>query len=400
MTHIRTQAVHAGSTIDPLTGAIATGIAQTTAFAYDTLERGEWLFANPNEGYTYSRFSNPTVAALQTKVAALEGAENACAFATGMAATSALVLAFLKPGDELAFLGPLYGGTESLFRGLAERIGIRVIAVKENDVAGGLSDATRMVWVETPTNPTLRIHDLSAVARAARDRGAISVADSTFSTPCLTQPITHGIDIVMHSMTKYIGGHGDAIGGVVAGPERLMEVVRQTGYNHLGGTLAPHTAFLFQRGLKTLPLRMAAHCEGASAVAIYLEQHPSVKRVYYPGLASHPGHDVAARQMIGGFGGIVSFELVQQGRRAAAAFLDNLKLFHQSASLGDVNSLACHPATTIHSFISAEARAQHGISDELIRLSVGIEGGDDLLADVAQALLHVVALETLPETMG
>ena len=395
MTHIRTQAVHAGQQADPVTGAIATGIAQTSAFAFGTLERGEALFSNPTEGYTYSRFSNPTTAALQLKVAALEGAEAACAFASGMAATSALVLALLKPGDEIAFLGPLYGGTESLFRGLAERFGIRVTAVEDGDLAAGLSDATRMVWVETPTNPTLRLHDLAAVAQAARDRGAVAVADNTFCTLCLTRPLAHGIDVVMHSMTKYLGGHGDAIGGVVAGPERLMKAVRQTGFNHLGASLAPHTAFLFLRGLKTLPLRMAAHCEGAAAVAAFLEAHPTVRRVYYPGLASHPGHEVAVRQMRGGFGGIVSFELARRGQQAAATFLDGLELFFQSASLGDVSSLACHPATTIHSFISAEARAGHGISDELIRLSIGIEHADDLVADVAQALGRVEALDAI-----
>ena len=397
MTHIRTQAVHAGHQVDPVTGAIATGIAQTSAFAYGTLERGETLFANPAEGYTYSRFSNPTTAALQAKVAALEGAEAACVFASGMAATSALVLALLKPGDEIVFLGPLYGGTESLFRGLAERFGVRVTAVEDGDLAAGLSDATRMVWVETPTNPSLRLHDLAAVADAARACGAVTVADNTFSTPCLTRPVSHGIDLVMHSMTKYLGGHGDAIGGVVVGPERLIKSIRQTGFNHLGASLAPHTAYLFLRGLKTLPLRMAAHCEGAAAVAAFLAAHPAVRRVYYPGLASHPGHAVAVRQMEGGFGGIVAFELARRGRAAAASFLDNLRLFFQSASLGDVSSLACHPATTIHSFISAEARARHGISDELIRLSIGIEHADDLVADIAQALGCVEVLDAVRE---
>lgn len=392
MTHIRTQAVHAGHQADAVTGAIATGIAQTSAFAYGTLDRGEALFANPAEGYTYSRFSNPTTAALQVKIAALEGADAACVFASGMAATSALVLALLKPGDEIAFLGPLYGGTESLFRGLAARFGVRVTAIEDGDLAAGLPETTRMVWVETPTNPTLRLHDLTAVAQAARACGAVTVADNTFCTPCLTRPLVHGIDVVMHSMTKYLGGHGDAIGGVVAGPERLMKAVRQTGFNHLGATLAPHTAYLFLRGLKTLPLRMAAHCEGAAAVAAFLEAHPAVQRVHYPGLASHPGHEVAVRQMRGGFGGIVAFELVRPGRAAAAAFLDGLQLFFQSASLGDVSSLACHPATTIHSFISAEARARHGITDALIRLSIGIEHADDLVADVAQALARVEAL--------
>lgn len=390
MTHIRTQAVHAGQKPDPVTGAIATGIAQTTAFAYGTLEHGAALFAHEAKGWTYSRSGNPTTAALEAKLAALEGGEAAVVFGTGMAAVSAVVLGLMQPGDEIAFLGPLYGGTESHFRGLSERFGIRVVAVPEGGLAASLSNATKLIWVESPTNPTLCLNDLGAVAAIARARGVLTVADSTFCTPCLTRPIEHGIDLVLHSMTKYIGGHGDAIGGVVVGPEHIVASVRQTGLNHLGGSISPHTAFLFLRGLQTLPLRMLAHCEGAARVASFLDAHPAVHRVFYPGLPSHPNHALARRQMTGGFGGIVSFELVQQGRSAAAALLNGLKLFTQAVSLGDVNSLACHPASTTHSFIPAEARALHGIGEGLIRLSVGIEHPDDLIADLNQALENMV----------
>jgi len=387
MAHIRTRAVHAGQAPDPSTGAIATGIAQTTAFAYGTLERGAALFAGEAQGWRYSRFANPTTAALEAKLADLEGGEAAVAFGSGMAAVSALVLGLLQPGDGIVFLGPLYGGTESHFRGLAERFGIKVTPVPD---AGGLdaaiTDDTRLVWVETPTNPTLRLHDLAAVAATARTRGVLTVADNTFCTPCLTRPIEHGIDLVLHSLTKYLGGHGDATGGVVVGSGRLVAPVRKTGLNHLGGSLSPQEAFLFLRGLKTLPLRMAAHCEGAARVAAFLDRHHAVRRVFYPGLPGHPDHWLAQRQMEGGFGGIVAFELVRQGRAAAAALLDGLVLFTQAVSLGDVDSLACHPASTTHSFISTEARAEQGIGEGLIRLSVGIEHPDDLIADLEQAL--------------
>jgi methionine-gamma-lyase len=293
MTHLRTRAVHAGQQPDPTTGAIATPITQTTAFGYGTLERGAALFAGEVPGYRYSRFANPTVAALEAKLADLEGAQAAVAFASGTAATASLVLGLLRPGDELVFLGPLYGGTEGLLRNLGERWGIRVVDATATGLEASLTPATRMVWVETLTNPTLRLHDLADVAAMARARGITTVADNTFCTPCLVRPLECGIDLVMHSMTKYLGGHGDATGGIVAGADALVAPVRKTGLGQVGGNLAPQEAFLFLRGIKTLPLRMAAHCEGALAVARFLQQHPAVRVVHYPGLESHPQHALA-----------------------------------------------------------------------------------------------------------
>jgi len=389
MTHIRTRAVHAGQRPDPGTGAIATPISQTTAFDYGTLERGAAIFSGEAPGFRYSRFANPTVAALEAKMADLEGAPAAVAFASGTAATSSVVLGLLNPGDELVFLGPLYGGTEGLFRQLGERFGIRVVDGTQSGLPASLTAATRMVWVETLTNPQLRLHDLSEVAEIARARGVLTVADNTFCTPCLTRPLAHGIDLVLHSMTKYLGWHGDATGGLVAGSAVLIASVRKTGLGHVGGNLSPQEAFLFLRGIKTLPLRMAAHCEGAALVAQFLAEHPAVRVVHYPGLASHPQHALAQRLLQGGFGGIVTFELVRNERTAAAAVLDQLRLFTQAVSLGDVDSLACHPASTTHSFVSAEVRAQNGIVEGLIRLSVGIEHPDDLIADLKHALSHV-----------
>ena len=386
MSHLRTRAVHAGQGPDPAHGALATPVHQTSAFGYGTLEHGAAIFAGDAPGYRYSRFGNPTVQALETKMADLEGAPAAVAFGSGTAATASILLGLLKPGDELVFLGPLYGGTESLFRSLGERFGIRAVDASLRGLPDSLTPATRMVWVETLTNPGLRLHDLSAVAAVARSRGVVSVADNTFCTPCLTRPLEHGFDLVMHSMTKYLGGHGDATGGVVAGSAALVAAIRSTGLGQVGGNLSPQEAFLFLRGIKTLPLRMAAHCEGALAVAQFLSTHPAVAVTHYPGLASHPQHALATRQMQGGYGGMVSFELAHGGRADAAAVLDRLQLFTQAVSLGDVDSLACHPASTTHSFITPQARAQNGIREGLIRLSVGIEHPDDLIADLASAL--------------
>lgn len=391
MTHLRTRAVHAGQKPDPVSGAIATPITQTSAFAYGTLDNGAAIFAGEAEGYRYSRFANPTVKSLEDKIADLEGAEAAVAFSSGTAAVSSTVLALLAPGDEIVFLGPLYGGTESLFNAFGTRFGIRVVDAAARGLEASLSPSTRLIWVETLTNPTLHLHDLAAVAALARPRGITTVADNTFCSPCLTRPLEHGIDLVMHSMTKYLGGHGDSTGGALVGAKRLIAPVRATGLGHVGGNLAPHEAFLLLRGMKTLPLRMAAHCEGAAEVAAFLATHPAVVATHYPGLPSHPQHALARRQMEGGYGGIVSFELAQGTRRAAAALLDNLKLFTQAVSLGDVDSLACHPASTTHSFISPEARARSGISEGLIRLSVGIEHPQDLIADLREALAAKVA---------
>ena len=389
MTHLRTRAVHAGQQPDAASGAIATPITQSTAFAYGSLERGAAIFAGEVAGYRYGRYGNPTVAALEAKMANLEGAEASVAFASGTAATAAVVLGLLAPGDELLFLGPLYGGTEGLLRSMGERWGLRVTDATSMGLEAAWSAATRMVWVESLTNPGLRLHDLGAVAQIASERGAITVADNTFCTPCLVRPLEHGIDLVVHSMTKYLGGHGDATGGLVAGDAARIGQVRKTGLGHIGASLAAQEAFLFLRGIKTLPLRMQAHCDGALAVAQFLAQQPAVQAVYYPGLASHPQHALAQRQMPGGFGGMVTFELARAERGAAAAVLDALLLFAQAVSLGDVDSLACHPASTTHSFGSPEMRAAAGVGEGMIRLSVGIEHPDDLIADLAQALARI-----------
>jgi methionine-gamma-lyase len=380
--------VHAGQRPETLTGALSTPIFQTASFAYGSFERGAQIFRGETDGYLYTRFGNPTVSALEHKLADLEGAESALAVSSGMAAVSAVILGLLSPGDELLFVGPLYGGTETLLRQFLPRLGITTVNAGGFDrLEDAVSPATRMIWVESPTNPLLGINDLARVAQVARANGAWSVADNTFATPYLTRPLEHGCDLVIHSATKYIGGHGDAIGGAVIGPAASISAARDVALKFLGSSMCPAEASLFLRSLKTLPARMEAHCDGAEVVADALCDCPLICQVNYPGLVEHPDHSLAARQMRR-FGGIVSFE-IDGGRTSAAAFLDALEVFTQAVSVGDVDSLACHPATTLHWSIGPEARASNGITDGLVRLSVGLEDPDDLVADIRHALRHV-----------
>ena len=380
---LATRAVHAGQGHDPKTGAHATPIYQTSTFILGDVERGAALFAGEEGGNVYSRIGNPTVAAVEQKIADLEGAESAVAFASGMGATAAVLLSLLKSGDEVLILGPLYGGTRGLLEEMLPRFGITARAVSDEELESAVGPNTAMIYVESPTNPNLTIHDLALVGRVARDNGLISVADSTFATPYLTRPLEHGIHIALHSATKYLGGHGDLLGGLVVGPADLLESVRMEGLRHLGATMDPHVAFLLLRGMKTLHVRMAAHCTNARRVAEALSGHEGVRAVYYPGFEQHAGHAVAARQM-DDFGGMVSVEF-EGGRPAAAAFLESLKLFDHAVSLGDVASLACHPASTTHQLLPKEMLDAEGVTEGLVRLSVGIEAADDLVADVLQA---------------
>ncbi len=386
MARLRTLAVHAGQHPDEATGALTTPIYQTSTFAYGGFDRGRRLFAGEEEGYVYTRVQNPTTRAFEAKLAALEGGEAAVAFASGMAAIAALVLTLLRPGDEIVYLGPLYGGTEGLFYDLVRAYGIAVTDATDRPLAEAVGPATRMIYVETPANPTLRIHDLREVARFARARGIVSVADNTFATPVLTRPLALGIDLVVHSATKYLSGHGDVVAGAVVGPRERLEPLRAEGLRHLGGVLSPFDAFLLLRGMKTLPLRMAAHAEGAMRVARFLKEHPAVRRVFYPGLEDHPGHAIAARQM-DAFGGMVALDLGSEA--AARAFLDGLTLFAQAVSLGDVDSLATHPYSTTHQLVDEAVRRRQGVTPGLVRLSVGLEDPEDLIEDLAQALANV-----------
>jgi cystathionine gamma-lyase len=342
--------------------------------------------AQPRGGYEYSRTSNPTRSALQENLASLEGARWGLCFASGLAAINALCDR-LAPGDHVVAANDLYGGTYRIFTKVFARYGVQFTFVDASDVANvraALRPETRYLFLETPTNPLLSICDIAACAALAKRRGVTTIVDNTFATPYLQQPLALGADLVIHSLTKYLGGHSDAVGGVIVGQDETLREELAFLQNAVGGQLGPMDSFLFLRGTKTLALRMQRHCENAAAIAERLSEHPQVERVFYPGLASHRGHDVAARQMRG-FGGMVSFEL-EGGVPAANAFACATEIFTLAESLGGVESLVEVPTSMTHASIPAEERRKAGLSDGLVRLSVGIEHVDDLTADVERAL--------------
>lgn len=381
----QTVAIHAGQQPDPSTGALNTPVYLTSTYSYGTAEEGKARFAGQNPGYIYSRFANPTSSALEQKLAALEGADEAIVVASGMAAVSSIMYALTQQGDEVAFIDPVYGGTDSFLRNTLVRAGITVTSYRsDDDFVANHNPNTRLVLWEPVTNPTLKVIDSRKIVNIAKQIGAITVCDNTFLTPYLFRPLEHGIDIVMHSGTKYLCGHGDIIAGVIAGNGPLIQRVRTVALKHLGVPMGPQEAYLLQRGVKTLPLRMQAHCHNATKVAEFLASHPKVAKVYFPGLPSHVGHQVIA-ETASGFGGMVALDLAG-GFADAARFLDNLSLFAQAVSLGDLESLACHPASTTHAAMSAEDRAKAGVTDQLVRLSIGVEDADDLIEDLAKAL--------------
>lgn len=380
-----TCAVHAGTFDDPLTGAVGTPIYQTSTFIL-----GEEQYRAVEEGYArdrfiYTRYGNPSQWAVQEKLAALEGAESALVFASGMAAISATVLALLGKGAHIVASDELYGGTYNFFHHELPSLGFSVSYVSPRDPAAiqaALRPNTMLMYFEAMTNPLLKVVDIAALAELARGAGARLVVDATFVTPLGCRPLALGADVVVHSCTKYLNGHSDLIAGVALGSRKLMDEVwpRLLAY---GGCLDPHAAFLLERGLKTLALRMRAHQEGAQRVAEFLAGHPKVRATLYPGLASHPDHTLA-RRMLRNTGGMVSFNLASDAQ--ALALLRQLRLMREATSLGGVESLVSLPFNTSHAAFTAEQRARMGIAPGCVRLSVGIEHPDDLIADLAQAL--------------
>ncbi|HEX4131847.1 MAG TPA: cystathionine gamma-synthase [Pirellulales bacterium] len=373
-----TLAIHEGQAADPTTGATVVPIYATSTFTQRA--------PGDHRGYEYARTGNPTRTALQECLAALEGGQAAAAFASGLAATNAVLAAHLKPGDEVVAAADLYGGTYRLLERCFKPWG--TVAHYTNDVspegfAKLITPRTRIVWIETPTNPLLQIVDIAAVAEVTHRAGALLVVDSTFASPYLQQPIDLGADLVVHSTTKYLGGHSDVVGGAVIGRRDLFEAIYFY-QNAAGAVPGPFDAWLVLRGVKTLALRMERHSTNAEQLAGWLARHPRVERVYYPGLPSHPGHAVARRQMKA-FGGMISLR-VRGGPAAARALITCTRLFSLAESLGGVESLVCHPATMTHASIPAEIRQQRGVDDALVRLSVGVEDVEDLQADLAAAL--------------
>ena len=373
-----TLAIHAGQEPEPRSGAIMTPIYQTSTFVQDGVAR-------PRNGYEYARMTNPTRTALEANLAALEGGVAARAVGSGLAAMEAILKATLSGGDRVVCGDNLYGGSERLFR-FWERYGIEFEFVDSTDpeaVRAGLRQGARLVFLETPTNPLMRLTDLEACARIAHEAGALLVVDNTFATPWLQRPIELGADLVVHSSTKYLGGHSDVIGGVVVvNSDPLAEAL---GWQQMatGAVPGPMDCFLLLRSTKTLHVRMRAHCDNAARIAVFLDEHPEVDRVLYPGLPAHPQHELARRQMRG-FGGMITLDVGTPER--AEAMAGQTRLFALAESLGGVESLISVPGRMTHASVSAERRDSMGLTDSLVRLSVGIEDPDDLVADLAQAL--------------
>jgi cystathionine gamma-synthase len=368
-----TLAVHAGQDPDPRTGSVIPPIYQTSTYAQDAV-------GAPRLGYEYSRSANPTRDALQETLAAIEGGRHGLAFASGLAAEDAILRALLKPGDHVVIPGDAYGGSYRLFARVHERWGVQFTPAKGPDIAAMRNAAqanTKMVWVETPTNPLLNITDLSGAAQLARDLGALLVVDNTFASPYLQQPLAHGADIVVHSTTKYLGGHSDVVGGaLVLNDDELVERLRFH-QNAMGAINGPFDAWLTARGIKTLGVRMDRHCDNAERIAEFLLHHKKVGQVYYPGLSDHPGHETAAKQMRR-FGGMVSFRTDD-----AECVCNRAELFILAESLGGVESLIEHPGRMTHASVTGSPLE---VSADLVRLSVGIENVEDLLADLDRAL--------------
>lgn len=374
-----TKAIHAGVKPDESTGAIMTPIYQTSTYVQDGIGN--------HKGYQYSRTQNPTRHALEKNLAALENGKHGACFGSGLAAIDC-VIKMLNPGDEVVSTNDLYGGTFRLFKTIFEKYGIKFHFVGmsvPSEVEAAVNKNTKLIWVETPTNPMINIIDIEAMAKISKSAGAMLCVDNTFATPYLQNPLDLGADIVMHSVTKYIGGHSDVVMGALICKDDAIADEMYRIQNSSGAVTAPMDSFLVLRGIKTLHLRVQRHCENAEKVARFLVSHPKVDKVYWPGLESHPNHAIAKRQMRG-FGGMISFDLEGNSIEDAHTIVKNVKVFALAESLGGVESLIGHPATMTHAPIPKEEREKIGISDSLIRLSVGVEDVEDIIEDLSQAL--------------
>lgn len=374
-----TKYIHAGATPDPSTGAIMTPIYQTSTYVQEA--------PATHKGYEYARSQNPTRKALEDAYAIIENAKHALAFSSGVAATDA-VIKLLAPGDEVICANDMYGGTYRLFTKIFEKFGIKFIYVDTtnvNNVANAVTDKTKLVWIETPTNPLMNITDIEAVAAITKAKNILLAVDNTFASPALQNPLDLGADIVMHSATKYLGGHSDVIQGALMMNDDSLRDQLYFIQKSCGAVPGPQDCFLVLRGIKTLGIRMKAHCENGIKIAHWLQQHPKVAKVYWPGFEDHPNHAIAKKQMHG-FGGMISFTLKDESVEEAKRVLSSTHLFSLAESLGGVESLINHPASMTHASIPREERIKNGLSDGLIRLSVGIEDADDLIEDLNKAI--------------
>ncbi len=380
--NIATKTIHAGRKKEA-TGALVSPLYQSATFVFDNAEQGGKRFSGDEEGYIYTRLGNPTTSELERKMAALEGSEDAAATASGMAAVSGALLAHLEQGDHLIASRAVYGCSFALMTHQFARFGIEVTLVDFSSldkIEEAIQENTKVVFLETPVNPHLEVFDLKSIADICKKHNLVSIVDNTFMTPLLQQPLTMGIDMVVHSATKYLNGHGDVIAGIVCGDAEIMQKVKYEILKDIGGVISPHDAWLILRGLKTLDVRIQRHCDSAEKVALFLEQHPKISKVYYPGLKSHQGNQFVGTQMVRS-GGVIAFEL-DASLENSMKFVNNLELFTLAVSLGDAESLVQHPASMTHSPYTEEARAEAGITNNLIRISIGLENADDIIDDL------------------
>ena len=382
-----TKAIHAGEESLPRTGPLIPPIYQNSTFQFATADECVIGFSDEGSDSVYTRWGNPTQSVLEAKIAALEGSEDALATASGMAAISTALLTLLECGDHIVAMDSLYSASHNLLNEDLPRMGIETTFVDgtdTNEFEQAIRPNTKAVYIESPANPTLKLVDIRTCAEIAQNHGITTIIDNTFASPCGQQPIALGIDIVLHSMTKYLSGNGTVIAGVIAASAKLVERAKTRVLRNFGGVISPFNAWLTLHGIATLPLRFARHCDNAYQVATFLQSHPAIKWVRYPGLLSHPQHQLAKQQMQS-FGGMVAFEL-KDGVEAGRQLVNRIRLCSLAVSLGNVRTLICHPASTTHLHIGAEARQRSGITDGLVRLSVGLEDVEDIVSDLDQAL--------------
>jgi methionine-gamma-lyase len=382
-----TQAVHAGEAPCPATGALDTPIYQSTTFVSSNSDEMAAVYGEEKFGYMYTRYGNPTIRALELKIAALEGGETAVAAASGMAAISSAILGYVQSGDHVVAARSLYGAAYDFLAQKLPKLGASTTFVDSTDAVEFekcIQPNTRLIYFETPSNPVLDIIDITALSEVARSHSLPLMIDNTFASPVLQQPISSGVTVVVHSATKYLCGHGDAMGGVIIGPEPYIAALSRNVVRDFGGVISPFNAWLILRGIHTLPLRVLAQCANAQQVASFLQSHPRVERVNYPGLPGHPGYATAKRQMKA-FGAMISFE-VKGGYEPGRKVMDRVKLFARAASLGDTRSLIVHSASTTHRAVPRDQRLAIGVTDGLVRLSIGVEAAEDLREDLDQAL--------------
>ena len=384
-----TLAVHAGEDLTQNHGSVSIPVYNASVFAFSDADEGAAFHTGQKEGYFYGRLGNPTQTALEKAVAKLENGEDAYALASGMAAVSAAILSNVKSGDHIVAPDSMYSTTTLFLREIGERFGIKtnfVDATNAENYRDALRENTKLIWIETPSNPLLKITDIEATANIAKENNIISIIDNTFATPYNQQPLKLGIDLVIHSATKYFGGHSDLTAGLIVGKKDLVENARQTIGKLFGGNIAPQVSWLVLRGIKTLALRMEKHNKNASAIADMLNNHPKVTATFYPGLENHPNHEIADKQM-SGFGGMIAFDV--GGVEAGKTLVNNVKVCTLATSLGGVETIIQHSASMTHATLSREERQKAGVTDGLIRLSVGIESADDLITDLENALKKI-----------